>query len=37
MKHLILGTLGHIDHGKTSLVKALTGSHRNRKYRTTGQ
>jgi selenocysteine-specific elongation factor len=25
MKHLILGTAGHIDHGKTSLVKALTG------------
>jgi len=26
MKHLILGTAGHIDHGKTSLVKALTGT-----------
>lgn len=25
MKHLILGTAGHIDHGKTSLVKILTG------------
>jgi len=25
VKHLILGTAGHIDHGKTSLVKALTG------------
>ena len=25
MKELILGTAGHIDHGKTSLVKALTG------------
>jgi selenocysteine-specific elongation factor len=25
MKHLVLGTAGHIDHGKTSLVKALTG------------
>src|ERR1039457_5674857 len=25
MKHLILGTAGHIDHGKNSLVKALTG------------
>ncbi|MBI5657013.1 MAG: selenocysteine-specific translation elongation factor [Geobacter sp.] len=25
MKNLILGTAGHIDHGKTSLVKALTG------------
>lgn len=25
MKHLILGTAGHIDHGKTSLVRALTG------------
>ncbi|MGI9629129.1 MAG: selenocysteine-specific translation elongation factor [Longimicrobiales bacterium] len=26
MKRLILGTAGHIDHGKTSLVKALTGT-----------
>ncbi len=25
MKQVILGTAGHIDHGKTSLVKALTG------------
>ena len=25
MSHLILGTAGHIDHGKTSLVRALTG------------
>ena len=25
MKHLILGTAGHIDHGKTALVKAMTG------------
>ena len=25
MKYLILGTAGHIDHGKTSLVRALTG------------
>jgi selenocysteine-specific elongation factor len=25
MKHLILGAAGHIDHGKTTLVKALTG------------
>jgi len=24
-KNIILGTAGHIDHGKTSLVKALTG------------
>jgi selenocysteine-specific elongation factor len=24
-KHLILGTAGHVDHGKTSLIKALTG------------
>ncbi len=24
-RHVILGTAGHIDHGKTSLVKALTG------------
>lgn len=26
MQHLILGTAGHIDHGKSSLVKCLTGS-----------
>ncbi len=25
MRHLIIGTAGHIDHGKTALVKALTG------------
>ncbi len=25
MRHIILGTAGHIDHGKSSLVKALTG------------
>ena len=26
LKHFILGTAGHIDHGKTSLIKALTGT-----------
>ncbi|HEU4389018.1 MAG TPA: selenocysteine-specific translation elongation factor [Blastocatellia bacterium] len=26
MKHVIIGTAGHIDHGKTALVKALTGT-----------
>lgn len=26
MKHVIVGTAGHIDHGKTALVKALTGT-----------
>jgi selenocysteine-specific elongation factor len=26
MKRLIMGTAGHIDHGKTALVKALTGT-----------
>lgn len=25
MNHLIIGTAGHVDHGKTSLVKAMTG------------
>ncbi|REJ95135.1 MAG: selenocysteine-specific translation elongation factor [Planctomycetota bacterium] len=25
MAHLVLGTAGHIDHGKTSLIRALTG------------
>ncbi len=26
MKEIILGTAGHIDHGKTSLIKAITGT-----------
>ncbi len=26
MRHLIVGTAGHIDHGKSALVKALTGT-----------
>jgi len=26
MKQIVLGTAGHIDHGKTSLIKALTGT-----------
>ncbi|MEG2412306.1 MAG: selenocysteine-specific translation elongation factor [Clostridium sp.] len=25
MKHIIIGTAGHIDHGKTTLIKTLTG------------
>ena len=25
MKHLIIGTAGHVDHGKTALIKLLTG------------
>ncbi|HHY47049.1 MAG TPA: selenocysteine-specific translation elongation factor [Firmicutes bacterium] len=25
MKHVVIGTAGHVDHGKTSLIKALTG------------
>ncbi|MGL5417066.1 MAG: selenocysteine-specific translation elongation factor [Clostridium sp.] len=25
MKHIVIGTSGHIDHGKTSLIKSLTG------------
>ncbi len=29
-RHFILGTAGHIDHGKTSLVKALTGTNTDR-------
>ncbi len=26
MKHVIIGTAGHVDHGKTALIKALTGT-----------
>ena len=26
MKHVIIGTAGHIDHGKSALVEALTGT-----------
>ncbi len=26
MKHVIVGTAGHIDHGKSALVQALTGT-----------
>lgn len=26
MKHIVIGTAGHIDHGKSSLVQALTGT-----------
>ena len=25
MSHVIIGTAGHIDHGKTALVRALSG------------
>ncbi|MFZ5640203.1 MAG: selenocysteine-specific translation elongation factor [Bacillota bacterium] len=30
MKHFIIGTAGHVDHGKTMLVKALTGKETDR-------
>src|SRR6201985_3513467 len=30
MKHIIVGTAGHIDHGKSTLVEALTGTHPDR-------
>ncbi len=30
MKQIILGTAGHIDHGKTSLIKAVTGTETDR-------
>ncbi|MGN9164655.1 selenocysteine-specific translation elongation factor [Tissierellaceae bacterium HCP3S3_D8] len=30
MKHIIVGTAGHIDHGKTSLIRALTGRNTDR-------
>ena len=29
-KHVIVGTAGHIDHGKSSLVEALTGTNPDR-------
>ena len=29
-KHIIVGTAGHIDHGKSSLVEALTGTNPDR-------
>ncbi len=25
MREIVLGTAGHVDHGKTSLIRALTG------------
>ncbi len=25
-RHIIIGTAGHVDHGKTALIKALTGA-----------
>lgn len=30
MKHVIIGTAGHVDHGKTSLIQALTGTNPDR-------
>jgi selenocysteine-specific elongation factor len=30
MSALVLGTAGHIDHGKTTLVEALTGKNTDR-------
>ncbi|SDY86959.1 selenocysteine-specific translation elongation factor [Tindallia californiensis] len=30
MKHLVIGTAGHIDHGKTTLIQALTGRNTDR-------
>ncbi|MBC8590802.1 selenocysteine-specific translation elongation factor [Wansuia hejianensis] len=30
MKHIIVGTAGHIDHGKTTLIRALTGKNTDR-------
>src|SRR5687768_10543426 len=30
MKHLIIGTAGHVDHGKSALIRALTGTETDR-------
>ncbi len=30
MKHVIIGTAGHVDHGKTTLIQALTGTNTDR-------
>lgn len=30
MRHLVVGTAGHIDHGKSALVEAITGTHPDR-------
>ena len=30
MRHIVVGTAGHIDHGKSTLVEALTGTHPDR-------
>lgn len=30
MKHLVIGTAGHVDHGKTALIRALTGQETDR-------
>jgi len=30
MKNIIIGTAGHIDHGKTALIRALTGKETDR-------
>ena len=30
MKYLIIGTAGHVDHGKSALIKALTGTETDR-------
>jgi selenocysteine-specific elongation factor len=30
LKHVIIGTAGHVDHGKTSLIQALTGTNTDR-------
>ena len=33
MKHVVIGTAGHVDHGKTALVRALTGVDSSMEYR----
>jgi len=32
MRRLVMGVIGHVDHGKTALVRALTGTETDRTW-----